>query len=130
MPVSIDDALRNPFISLVQRQDGDGIYEVRIGAIETVVTITLRRTWGDFGPTAYRTSHAIYTPGQVSPYWPTNRHAGTPGTALHEAITGLTQHYVKAIKDNHEPSETWLVPSEAVGAPVSAEGPRRRAAKA
>ena len=84
-------------------------YMIRIGTLETVVTIRLRRTWGS--RTAYRLSHAIKTPRQPSPFWSCASEADTPGDALRKAISGFTMHYRKAVGEGYAPAEDWLVPA-------------------
>jgi hypothetical protein len=105
---TVDHALQDDCISLVQRRDAEGAYLIRIGTLQTVVTISLRRTWGS--RTAFRQSHAIKTPRQPCPNWSCAPEAETPGDALRKAIIGLTMHYRKAVGEGHSPAEEWLVP--------------------
>ena len=120
---TVDNALQDDCISLVQRLDDEGAYLIRIGTLQTVVTISLRRTWGS--RTAFRQSHAIKTPRQPCPNWSCAPEAETPGDALRKAISGLTMHYRKAVGEGHSPAEEWLVP-ETDAPPRLTNAPRRR----
>jgi hypothetical protein len=107
---TVDSALVEDCISLVQRRDDEGAYLIRVGTLRTIVTIRLRRTWGS--RTAYRQSHAIKTPRQPCPDWSCAPEAESPGEALHKAISSLTIHYRKAVGEGYLPREEWLVPAE------------------
>lgn len=104
---TVDKALQDDCISLVQRRDDEGAYLIRVGALQTVVTIRLKKTWGS--RTAFHQSHAIKTPGQLCPNWSCAAEAETPGDALRKAISGLTMYYRKAVGDGYPPAEEWLV---------------------
>lgn len=106
---TVESALQDDCVSVVQRRDDEGAYMIRIGTLETVVTIRLRRTWGS--RTAFRLSHAIKTPRQPSPFWSCASEADTPGDALRKAISGFTMHYRKAVGEGYAPAEDWLVPA-------------------
>ncbi len=107
---TVDRALQDDCISLVQRRDDEGAYLIRVGALQTVVTIRLRKIWGS--RTAYRQSHAIKTPRQPCPNWSCVPEAESPGDALAKAISGLTMHYQKAVGEGYSPAEDWLVPAK------------------
>lgn len=104
----VDEALQDECVRVVQRCDHEGAFLIRIGKLETVVTILLRRTWGS--RTAFRQSHAIQTPRQRAPDWSCAPEAETPGDALRKAISGLTTHYRLAVREGYAPAEDWLVP--------------------
>jgi hypothetical protein len=106
---TVENALQDACVSLVQRRDEDGAFLIRVGSLETVVTIVLRRTWGS--RTAYRQSHAIQTPRQPCPDWSCAPEAESPGDALRKAISGLTLHYRLAVGAGYSPTEDWLVPA-------------------
>lgn len=107
---TLDHALQDNCISLVQRRDDEGAYLIRVGTLQTVVTIRLRRAWGS--RTTYRQSHAIKTPRQLCPDWSCAPEAESPGDALRKAISGLTLHYQKAVREGYPPTEEWLVPGK------------------
>lgn len=111
----VDEALQDECVSVVQRRDAEGAFLIRIGQLETVVTILLRKTWGS--RTAFRQSHAIQTPRQCSPDWSCAPEAETPGDALRKAISGLTMHYRLAVREGYAPAEDWLVPRRQGQAP-------------
>jgi hypothetical protein len=106
---SVETALEDDCISLVQRRDDEGAFLIRVGTLETIITIRLRRTWGS--RTAYRQSHAIKTPRQRCPHWSCAPEAESPGDALRKAISGLTMHYRQAVGEGYPPAEDWLVPA-------------------
>lgn len=105
---TVESALQDDCVSVVQRRDDEGAYLIRIGDLETVITIRLRKTWGS--RTSYRQSHAIKTPRQPCPYWSCVAEADSPGDALRKAIDGLTMHYRRAVGEGYAPTEDWLVP--------------------
>jgi hypothetical protein len=106
---TVDSALQDDCISLVQRRDDEGAYLIRVGTLQTIVTIRLKKTWGS--RTAFRQSHAIKTPRQPCPNWSCAPEAESPGDALRKAISGLTMHYRKAVGEGYRPAEEWLVPA-------------------
>ncbi|WP_363351284.1 hypothetical protein [Methylocystis echinoides] len=106
---TVDKALQDDCISIVQRRDEEGAFLIRVGALQTVVTIRLRRTWGS--RIVYRQSHAIKTPRQPCPNWSCASEADSPGDALRKAINGLTLHYRMAVGEGYPPAEDWLVPA-------------------
>ena len=107
---SVDRALQNDLIKLVERHDDIGAYLVRLGALETIVTIKLRSTWGT--RTAFKQSHVIRTPEQQVPFWSCVAEGQTPAEALRRAIEGLTTYYRRAVLHGYTPTEDWLVPAE------------------
>lgn len=109
MPYTIDKVLKDDLVKVVNRDDSRGIYEVRIGDLETVITIKLGRNL-DSQETEFNVSHAMKTPTQAGPYRTSIPFADDPPYALHRAITGLTQHYREGIEAGHTPNEGWLVP--------------------
>jgi hypothetical protein len=42
MPWTISDALEDELVTVVERDDDEGLYRIRIGALETIITIILR----------------------------------------------------------------------------------------
>ncbi len=107
---SVDSVLQNDLIKLVERQDEIGAYRVRLGALETIVTIRLRSTWGT--RTSFKQSHVIRTPEQKVPFWSCVAEGETPGDALRRAIDGLTTYYRRAVLHGYTPTEDWLVPAD------------------
>lgn len=105
---TVDSALQDECVSVVQRRDDEGAYMIRIGSLQTIVTIYLRPTWGT--RTAFRQSHAIKTPRQRCADWSCAPEAQSPGDALRKAISSLTTHYQKAVCEGFAPTEDWLVP--------------------
>jgi len=109
MAWTIDEALNDELVHVISRDDARGVFILRIGTLQTAVKITLRRTRGKPGATAYTQSHAIKTPEQAGPYWTSRPSNDSPGAALHQAIEGLVSYYRQAVKKGHTPDEDWLV---------------------
>ncbi|MFJ1470124.1 hypothetical protein [Massilia orientalis] len=82
-------------------------FYVRVGSLKTEISISLRR--GEFG-IEFSQSHVIKTPMQIDGYRTSRPWNDTPGSALRQAITGLTQYYNAATRAGHVPDESWLIP--------------------
>jgi hypothetical protein len=108
MAYTFDSALNDDLVTVVTRRDAMGIFEVRVGELETLITIDLGR-FMDSDKTKFRVSHAIKTPLQAGPYRTSIPFADYPAYALHRAITGLTDYYRDAVKKGYEPRQQWLV---------------------
>ncbi len=108
MPHTLDSALDDDLISILTRYDDMGIFEVRVGELDTIVTIDLGRFISS-DQTKFRVSHAIHTPTLAAPYRTRKLFADYPAYALHRAIRGLTEDYRDAVKRGHAPSDSWLV---------------------
>jgi len=110
MPHTIDNALDDELIEVVERDDGFGEYAIRLGELETVITIQLRRLVGS-EHTEFTVSHAIHTPTQADPYRTSIQYGDYPAQALSSAVFALTQYYRAAVRAGHNPDESWLVPN-------------------
>ncbi len=108
MAWTFDSALDDPDVTVVERDDARGDYALTIGDLTTLVTIELRRPLTG-SHVEFRTSHAIKTPLQGSPYWTSKPFDDDAPYALHRAVNGLTSYYRQAINGGHTPSEQWLV---------------------
>jgi hypothetical protein len=108
MPYTLDSALDDDLITVVNRNDSMGLYEVRIGTLKKIVSIELGR-FLDSEWTKFDISHAIKTPALMSPYRTSRPFADYPAYALHQAISGLTQYYRQAVENGDKPDENWLV---------------------
>lgn len=84
MSSRLDDVLENELITVVERNDGMGNYTIRLGELETMISIDLGRT-PDGRFVKFSVSHAIHTPTQLGPY------------------------YREAVSKSHKPNESWLV---------------------
>ena len=109
MGYTFDEVLGNGLLDIIERNDEMDEFVVRIGSLETPVTIELGRFMKS-ERTKFRLSHAIKTPLQAGPYRTSLPFGDDPGYALHRAIDGLASWYEKAVEEGHEPSEDWLVP--------------------
>lgn len=109
MTYTFDDALDDELVTVFERNDEMGAFLVRIGTLETLVTITLGR-YMTSEHTRFELSHAIKTPLQGAPYRTSLPFDDSPGHALHRAVDGLTRWYRDAVENGHQPSEDWLVP--------------------
>ena len=110
MGYTFDEGLDNGLVEVIERNDEMGVFVVRIGSLETPVTIELGRFMNS-ERTKFTLSHVIKPPLQAGPYRTSLPFGDDPGYALHRAIDGLTSWYKQAVKDGHEPSEDWLVPT-------------------
>ena len=109
MTYTFDAALDDELVTVIERSDEMGVFQIRVGTLETLVTIRLCR-YMTSEHTRFEVSHAIKTPLQIGPYRTSVPSDDSPGSALHRAIDGLTRWYRDAVKMGHEPREDWLVP--------------------
>lgn len=109
MAYKFDEVLDDELVTVVERNDEMGEFVVRIGDLETLVSIELGRFMTS-ERTKFRLSHVIQTPMLAGPYRTSLPFGDDPGYALHKAIDGLTSYYREAVDQGHEPSEDWLVP--------------------
>jgi hypothetical protein len=107
MAWSVDEALDDDLVRVIERDDAKGVYVLTFGDLKTKVKITLRKGRGK--QTAFTQSHAAKTPLQAGPYWTSLPGDQSPGDALHKAISGITMYFRQAIEKGHKPSEDWLV---------------------
>ena len=91
MVSSIDKALKDSAITLVERNDAGGVYKFRVEDLNTLVTIHLMRSPVTNG-TRYERSHAIKTPEQLDSYYPSKTFEDDPGYALQQAISSITMY--------------------------------------
>jgi hypothetical protein len=108
MPHTIDSALDDELVTVLDRHDESGSFAVTIGALDTPVFIELGR-FLTTDQVKFHMSHAIHTPVQAAPYRTSMPFGDDAGYALHRAISGLTQYYREAVQAGHEPDESWLV---------------------
>ncbi len=88
-----------------------GEYEFTLKDISIPVRIRLYRVVGRKG-VLFEQSHHINTPTQIDKY-DTNRPCNDYlGSALHQAVTGITRYYKEAVAAGHRPSDEWLVLNE------------------
>jgi hypothetical protein len=109
MAFTIDQALDDEYLTVVSRDDLNGIYRVRVGDLKTVVTIHLRHE-RDSPRTGFSVTHAIKTPVQADAYRTNLPFGETAGDALHRAVTGITMYNGDTVKAGHQPAEAWLHP--------------------
>jgi hypothetical protein len=107
MAWTIDSALEDEAIERVERtEEGFSIWLKGI-PVEIKISISFNGVRGGFN---YQLNHAIKTPEQIGPYRSSKPWGDDVAYALHKAVTAITQHYNIAVKNGHEPSESWLVP--------------------
>ena len=106
--MTLDDALNDPLIRVIDRHDDFGSYAVELGTLKTKVFIELGRMPSGHG-VKFRVSHSIHTPTQIDPYKTSRPWNDDEASALNQAITGLTSYYKDAVRTGHTPSEDWLV---------------------
>lgn len=108
MPYTVEGALDDHDLTVVDRNDEMGEYVVRIGSLSTPVVISLRRL-PRVEMIEFRTSHALKHPGQMGPYQPSRPFEDDYAHALSRAVTSLTDYYREGVEAGHLPEETWLV---------------------
>ena len=108
MAWTLDTALDDESINVINRNDHLGVYEFRLGDLETVVTIQVTRLPAS-DEAVYHRSHAIHTPTQAGPYHQSRPYWDDVPYALHQAVSSITQYYRDAVKAGHRPQESWLV---------------------
>ena len=109
MTWDFDRALGDDLITVETRYDDMGTFEIRLGELETIISIELGRFMTS-DKTKFIVSHAIKTPVQFDAYRTSTTFADDPGHALARAISGLTSYYRDAVKQGHKPVEAWLEP--------------------
>lgn len=102
---SIDEALKHQYVTASRRDSND--FYIKLGALKTEIRIHLKVS--EFG-IEFEQSHVIKTPSQLGAYRTSRPWNDTPGSALRQAITGLTQYYEAEVNKGTSPSEDWLVP--------------------
>jgi hypothetical protein len=107
MPLAIDEVISDDLIEVVERNDEEGHYAIRLASFKTVIFIDLGR-YRNSERTKYRVSHVIHTPMQLDGYRTSTPFADTWEDAFHKAIRGLTSFYQLAVARGHVPSEAWL----------------------
>ena len=105
MAWTFDSALKS--VTVLEQNDEWGTYEFLIGQLQTKVQVHLFRS-----PTTEQTrfvrSHDIKTPAMIDAYHSSRLWWDYPAYALHNAVSGITQYYDQAIRDEHTPQESWL----------------------
>ncbi len=108
MPFTIDHELQNPLITVLQRDDHEGLYEFTVGTLDTVVTVMISRLPGS-EECRYERSHDIKTPRMIAPYRQSRGYWDDAAYALHQAIISITSYYEEAVKAGDQPVESRLV---------------------
>lgn len=108
MAWDFDTALSNPLVTVDNRIDAWGTFEIQIGSIPTIVTIELGRHM-ESDETKVWASHSIHTPLQAGPYRTSRPYWDDPAYALQQTISAMTDWYDQAVKAGHQPKESWLV---------------------
>lgn len=125
--VTIDSALNNPLVRVVARDDAKGAYEIRIGELNTIVSVTLERR-ADLG-FVFKVSHHIVIvddPYGGPSYLPCFGFGTTPAKALQRAVKYLTEQYDAAVRGGYKPSESWLRACPSTDFSADTEGPGAR----
>jgi hypothetical protein len=108
MAWTIEKALEDKNVHLINRNDELGIYEFRIGELKTIITVNV--VLSPSGERVkYLSSHTIKTPLQRAPYSQSRDHFDDRPFALHNAINGITLYYERAAHTGLTPTESWLV---------------------
>jgi len=109
----VDDVLKND-ASVLQYNLVKIVFKFLLRGIDREITIEIHEN-----PTAnpeqrydYRSTSAIKTPLQATPYGSRSSHGyDTIETAASRAVSGFTDHYVAATSAGHRPQNDWIVPS-------------------
>ncbi|TPK70774.1 hypothetical protein FJ527_28275 [Mesorhizobium sp. B2-4-18] len=112
MAWTLDNALEDGSISIVERNDAWGVYKFRVGSLSPVVTVILCRSPVS-DETRYERSHNIKTPVQLGPYHQSRLFWDDPAYALHQAVDSITSYYKEAVAKGHDQQDAWLVPNAA-----------------
>ena len=81
--------------------------QFQLPGIHEIVDIQLRPLPG--GWFRFDRSHAIHTPVQAGPYYPSRDIDDDASYAMHRAIESLASYHREAVGEGHTPSESWLV---------------------
>jgi hypothetical protein len=108
MPWTLDKALDDDLVTVIDRHDDMGSYSIRLASLQTIISIELGRFLTS-DKTKFIVSHSIHTPEQAGPYRTSVPFGDDPAYALHRAIDGLTSWYKIAVEKGHKPREEWLV---------------------
>jgi hypothetical protein len=107
MIMTFNQALAKPLIKTVLRNDEEGFFQVRVGIIETNVTImVLSRGDGTYVTTQ---DYAVKTDWQAGPYRVRNRPFEIPGEALDNALSTYCDYYQIAVYNGYKPKASWFV---------------------
>lgn len=107
---TVDHALADPLIEVVDRDDDAGHYTLRVRGLSTLIQVILTLN-PKIGRVTYTVSHLIKTPGMAEPYRPKPTAGRDDGDALHKAISGLVAFYRAAERKGQTPEESWLIPN-------------------
>lgn len=108
------EALSNDHVTVVDVDAANRVFRFRLGQLNTVVMVRVskRRVASVAGrPYQYTASHALHTPKLAAPYRSSHPYGDTPEATLAKAVEDLVWFYGPAVRDGHEPSETWLAPN-------------------
>ena len=86
-------------------------YQFTLKDIATTITIRLFKLLGS-EKIHFTQSHHIKTPTQAGAYITSRPYNDDIGSALSQAVSGLTQFYNEAVAAGHTPSGNWLIPNE------------------
>jgi hypothetical protein len=102
---TVESALENQHIHGTRRFLSE--HHFFVGRLTQRITIrlyrSLERNWIE-----YDQSHFIHTPVQIDAYQPSTPFGDDEGEALHTVVFSLTQWYEQAVREGHEPNDSWL----------------------
>lgn len=101
----VERLFENPALDVIQMQPMS--IRFRLAGIATVIAIDLHHTGK--GVFRFHRSHAIHTPSQAGPYWPSRDFDDDPSYGMNRAISSIADYYEQAVAEGHRPSRTWLV---------------------
>lgn len=89
----------------------DKEYEFLLKGFSIPIRIHLYRIPGQRG-IFFKQSHYIKTPTQLDAYITSRPCNDDVGSALWQAVSGITRFYKEAVKAEYNPNDNWLIPSE------------------
>jgi hypothetical protein len=104
---TVDRALETEQITVIDRNDQDGLYRVRVGQLTPLITIKLQKM-AEIDLTEFRLDHTFVIPELGGACIFPTPFAPSPGRALHQALMRLTDIYQFAIKSGYKPKDEWL----------------------
>lgn len=107
----LEDHLRSPTFEAISIHPQWA--QFKLNGIGTAVRIDLEDNGG--GCTRFRRSHAIHTPLQMGPYWPSRDFDDDPAYAMNRAINSIADYYDAAVNEGHLPQAGWLIVSHIPG---------------
>lgn len=112
--MTFEDALSHELIETIGFDYENKTFVVKLGNLDSLVTIQIQPYSDPRVPFQYVVSHNIKSPDQAAPYRSSIWFQESPEAALSKAITDLVRYYEVGVNEGHQPSEEWLVQARGV----------------